>query len=94
VRENSTGATLQLDYTASKNPVTLLLNFGAKPWPIDPKLASESELLLDSSKRKWSDVNESPGKVTSEKEKAVAPFSAVLLKITKSKSQLTPTDTH
>jgi maltooligosyltrehalose trehalohydrolase len=90
VRENSTGATLQLDCAASKIPVTLLLNFGAKPWPIDAKLASESELLLDSSKGKWSEANETPDKAINEKEKSVAPFSAVLLKNPK----LASPDTH
>jgi maltooligosyltrehalose trehalohydrolase len=90
VRENSTGATLQLDYAASKIPITLLLNFGAKPWPIDAKLASESELLLDSSKGKWSEVKDSPEKVGNGNENSVAPFSAVLLKNPK----LSSTDTH
>jgi maltooligosyltrehalose trehalohydrolase len=80
VRENSISATLQLDYAASKIPVTLLLNFGPKPWPLDAKLASESEVLLDSSKRKWSEVGGALDKVTYEKEKSVAPVSAVLLK--------------
>ena len=97
VRENSTGGTLQLDYTASKIPVTLLLNFGPNAWPIDAKLASASETLLDSSEAKWSDSKSASaaGQGTPEetaKEKSVAPYSAILLK--HNLSQPKSTDAH
>jgi maltooligosyltrehalose trehalohydrolase len=91
---NATGATLRLDYIASKIPVTVLLNFGANPWPIDEKLSAESELLLDSSTQSWREGNEGPANPTNEKETVVAPFSAVLLKNTQLKSQLTSAESH
>ncbi len=94
VREHSTGLTLQLDYAASKVPVTLLLNFGSEPWSIDEKLLTESDILLDSSNMKWSAVSETPGKIDNPKQNAVAPYSVVLLKRHNSKSQLASSDTH